>query len=133
LCLEAGKELLASEQELLNGKRRPTVIAVATKCDLALAPTGPVATSAATGSGVDTLRGLLAERARQHAQPPLAPSLSRCKHHVEATLEHLRRAHAAVLFQDPTEILALELRDALEQLGEMVGAVYTDDLLDRIF
>jgi len=29
--------------------------------------------------------------------------------------------------------VALELRDALQQLGEMVGAVYTDDLLDRIF
>ena len=27
----------------------------------------------------------------------------------------------------------MELRGALEQLGEMVGAVYTDDLLDRIF
>ena len=31
------------------------------------------------------------------------------------------------------ELLALELRGALDQLGEMVGAVYTDDLLDRIF
>ena len=27
----------------------------------------------------------------------------------------------------------VELRGALEQLGEMVGAVYTDDLLDRVF
>ena len=33
----------------------------------------------------------------------------------------------------PPEILALELREALHQLGEMVGAVYTEDLLDRIF
>ena len=48
-------------------------------------------------------------------------------------LEYLRRAHAIVLYNDPPELLALELRGALEQLGEMVGAVYTDDLLDRIF
>ena len=48
-------------------------------------------------------------------------------------LEHLRRAHHLVLFEEPPELLALELREALEQLGEMVGAVYTDDLLDRIF
>jgi tRNA modification GTPase len=27
----------------------------------------------------------------------------------------------------------LELRLALQELGAMVGAVYTDDLLDRIF
>ena len=48
-------------------------------------------------------------------------------------LEHLRRAHAIVLFEEPPELLALELRGALDELGEMVGAVYTDDLLDRIF
>jgi tRNA modification GTPase len=59
--------------------------------------------------------------------------LSRCRHHVEACLTHLRQAHAFVLHEEPPELLALELRLALEQLGEMVGAVYTDDLLDRIF
>ena len=69
--------------------------------------------------------------ARGHAA--LAPSLSRCRHHVEACLSHLRTAHNAALFDDPPELLALELRRALEQLGEMVGAVYTDDLLDRMF
>jgi len=31
------------------------------------------------------------------------------------------------------ELLALELRLTLEELGAMVGAVYTDDLLDRVF
>jgi tRNA modification GTPase len=45
----------------------------------------------------------------------------------------LRRAHAVALEEDPPEILALELREALEELGAMAGAVYTDDLLDRIF
>ena len=33
----------------------------------------------------------------------------------------------------PPEVMAMELRGALDQLGEMAGAVYTDDLLDRIF
>ncbi|MFO0808933.1 MAG: hypothetical protein U0746_09945 [Gemmataceae bacterium] len=63
----------------------------------------------------------------------MAPSLSRCRHHVEACLTHLRAAHQIALFDDPPEILAAELRAALEELGAMVGAVYTDDLLDRIF
>ncbi len=31
------------------------------------------------------------------------------------------------------ELLALELRLALDEIGAMVGVVYTDDLLDRIF
>jgi len=52
---------------------------------------------------------------------------------VQCCLDYLRKAHAHVLNEDPPELLALELRCALEDLGEMVGAVYTDDLLDRIF
>jgi tRNA modification GTPase len=92
-----------------------------------------LATSAVTKVGLAELRLLLAEHARSRKQPALAPSLSRCRHHVEACLGCLRRAHALVLEEDPPELLALELRGALEQLGEMAGVVYTDDLLDRIF
>jgi tRNA modification GTPase len=106
---------------------------VATKCDLAAAAEGWLPTSAVTGAGLMELRRALEERARERMQPALAPSISRCKHHVAACLDHLRRAHAIVLYEDPPEILALELRETLEQLGEMVGAVYTEDLLDRVF
>ena len=31
------------------------------------------------------------------------------------------------------ELAAAEIRVALEELGKVVGAVYTDDILDRIF
>jgi tRNA modification GTPase len=109
------------------------VVTIATKCDLGAARDDVLATSAVTGAGLDSLRALLADRARGRRQPALAPSLSRCAHHVDACLVNLRRAHALVLEDDPPELLALELREALEQLGAMVGAVYTEDLLDRIF
>ncbi len=132
LCLEAGVTPSAAETNLL-GQERPAAVGVATKCDLGESPADLLATSAVTGAGLEALRALLAERARQRAQPPLAPSLSRCRHHVAECLACLRRAHSVALYHDPPEILALELRGALEQLGEMVGAVYTDDLLDRIF
>jgi tRNA modification GTPase len=132
LCLEAGVPLDDADHAMLQ-RGSPPCAGVATKCDLATPAPHLLATSAVTGTGLDTLRGLLAERARARKQPALAPSLSRCRHHVDACLAHLRQAHAAVLFGDPPEILALELRGALDELGEMVGAVYTDDLLDRIF
>jgi tRNA modification GTPase len=31
------------------------------------------------------------------------------------------------------EVVSAEIRLALEELGKVVGAVYTEDLLDRIF
>jgi tRNA modification GTPase len=132
LCLEVGASP-SPEEEMLCRRPHPPVLSIVTKSDLVNLHFEMPATSAVTGSGVATLRSLLAERARRHKQPALAPSLSRCRHHVESCLEQLRRAHSIVLFEDPPELLALELRGALEQLGEMVGTVYTDDLLDRIF
>jgi tRNA modification GTPase len=132
LCLRADEPVSAEETAALR-QDQPPVLGVATQCDRAAGSPGLLATSAVTGTGLDALRQRLAERTERQSQPPLAPSLSRCAHHVEKCLEHLRRAHAIVLYEDPPEILALELRGALDQLGEMVGAVYTDDLLDRVF
>ncbi|HZT79997.1 MAG TPA: GTPase [Gemmataceae bacterium] len=131
LCVEAGRTPDAEERRLL--REGAAVVGLATKCDLGEPAAGLLATSASAGTGLGGLRDLLAERARAHARPASAPSLSRCRHHVAACLEHLRRAHGHVLFEDAPELLALELRGALDQLGEMVGAVYSDDLLDRIF
>jgi tRNA modification GTPase len=113
------------------GVRSPVI--VVTKGDLADVKTDHPVTSARTGRGIADLRRLLADRAKNARAPALAPSLSRCRHHVEKALNHLRAAHHVVLFDEPAELFALELRLALDQLGEMVGAVYTDDLLDRIF
>jgi tRNA modification GTPase len=108
-------------------------VTVLTKADLANPITDLPTTSAKTGRGIADLRRLLSERARGARAPALAPSLSRCRHHVEKALAHLKTAHHAALFDEPAELFALELRLALDQIGEMAGAVYTDDLLDRIF
>lgn len=37
------------------------------------------------------------------------------------------------LEEDVPELIALEIRLALDELGAMVGTIYADDLLDRIF
>lgn len=124
----------ASDVDSIGGRtafRSPMV--VLTKSDLASIESDVPTTSVKTGRGIAELRRLLADRAKAARTPPLAPSLSRCRHHVEKGLAHLRAAHHVVLFDEPAELMALELRLALEQIGEMVGAIYTDDLLDRIF
>jgi tRNA modification GTPase len=134
LCVPAGESSQPEELALLANRKIP-VIPLASKCDQVASPPedGWLATSARTGAGLEELKKVLAERASQRSQSALAPSWSRCRHHVESCLEHLRRAHSMVVFEEPPELLALELREGLQQLGEMVGAVYSDDLLDRIF
>ncbi len=132
VCVEAGTAPTAEEAALLE-QEHPPAERIATKSDLQTPQTGWLATSAVSGVGLNELRRLLTARARNRPPSPLAPSASRCQSHIQLCLEHLRRAHGIALEQDPPEILALELREALQQLGELVGAVYTDDLLDRIF
>jgi tRNA modification GTPase len=40
---------------------------------------------------------------------------------------------SALTENQPVEIIAIELRHSLDKLGEIVGAVTTEDILDRIF
>jgi tRNA modification GTPase len=112
-------------------------VTVLTKCDLLPEFPGDgagICTSARTGFGLPELKRVLAEHARQARRPSaLAPSVTRCQHHVKQALEHVRQARGLAKAEAPPELLALELRLALDQVGEMVGAVYTEGLLDRIF
>jgi len=110
------------------------VVKVRTKSDLTpeVEP-GVVAASVVSPGGVDALRAVLAERVAALARPPLAPSQSRCRHHLDACAADLTAAHRHLALDDPPELAALAVRNAVGQLGEMVGAVYTTDLLDRIF
>ena len=109
LCLPADEPPRPEERNLLR-QEQPPVLGVATKSDLANPPAGVLAVSAVTGAGLDALRQALAERVRSRRQPALASSLSRCRGHIESCLACLRRAHAVVLYEDPAELLALELR-----------------------
>ncbi len=45
----------------------------------------------------------------------------------------LDRAQQLASMKGHDELVAAEIRAALHELGKVVGAVYTDDILDRIF
>lgn len=126
-CVEAGSPF--TERAM---PKNAVVLRVRTKSDLRPGTDG-IATSVLQPHGIDALRSALAEAAVSLVRPPLAPSQSRCRHHVEACLKELQLAHHHALFDEPAELFALALRTALQHLGELVGAVYTNDLLDRIF
>ena len=52
---------------------------------------------------------------------------------IEHSLQSLNRAVKALTENQPVEIVALELRDSLDSIGEIVGAVTTEDILNKIF
>jgi tRNA modification GTPase len=128
--------LWCSESEFEDDARIPAAssLQVWTKADLgADPPHGSIPCSVIEANGTAKLVAAVTAAVAAAAKPPLAPSLSRCRHHVSAATTALRKAHEHALNDDPPELLALELRAALNQIGETAGAVYTPDLLDRIF
>jgi tRNA modification GTPase len=52
---------------------------------------------------------------------------------IERAEASVGRAAHALTGNQPLEIVALELRDALDRLGEIVGVVTTEDILNKIF
>ena len=63
----------------------------------------------------------------------VAATAARCANSLRKTNQSLDRAHHLAAEDGGMELIAAELRIALDTLGEVVGAVYTDDILDRIF
>jgi tRNA modification GTPase len=52
---------------------------------------------------------------------------------IENTLSALDRALSGMSEDAPIEIIALEIRDSLDRLGEIIGVTTTEDILDCIF
>ena len=112
-------------------------IVVRNKIDLTGEAPGPageqaVSVSARTGAGLECLRRMLAEAAGGAGEGVFS---ARSRH-----LNSLREARrhfggARALFEDghSAELVAEELRLAQQRLGEITGAVSSDDLLGEIF
>jgi tRNA modification GTPase len=94
-------------------------------------------TSSLTGEGLDDLclgfRRLLTHGRAAQCGQVVAATAGRCRESIRLAEAALRRAENILLDDGGEELVAAELRIALSELGKVVGAVYTDDLLDRIF
>jgi tRNA modification GTPase len=153
---------LASTCAAITTRTRGAVIAVRTKSDLHLAgqhdagegsagkavgaaavavralTVSAVAVSAVTGHGLAALRGAIRTAVGQQIATPDddLPVITRARH--EAALRHardellaFRGAWAAASL--PAPVAATHLRAAVTALESLIGAVDTDDVLDRVF
>ncbi len=125
----------------LPSLRLPLVAWVGTKLDLMPDVTAAVEVpagvpafrvSAHTGAGIDALRRFLAERCGAYAGGDrgagarIADLLERCRAAVGT-------ARAALAAGEAPEIVALLLREAVEELDAVDGSSSPEDVLDRVF
>lgn len=99
--------------------------------------------SAKTGAGLDKLKELvlnIAVRGRRSGtnvahEGNAGAVVTNLRHKVavDYAMSALDRASGGLGSSLPLEIVAMELRDALDRLGEIVGAVTTEDILNKIF
>lgn len=114
-------------------------IAVLTKCDVGggLGDSKHcLRTSSATGEGIESLRAMIGQRLlRMQADPidVVAGTLLRARESLVRAEAALGRALELARHHPAEELIAAELREALLEVGKVAGAVYTEDVLDRIF
>lgn len=92
--------------------------------------------SAPTGLGLDRLWGALVEIADAHDTNEVGGVIgtaARCRDSLAQAIRCIEVAIDATRTEVGHELVAAEIRSAVEQLGEVTGAVYTDDILDRVF
>jgi tRNA modification GTPase len=93
-----------------------------------------LSTSSRTGMGLARLKRRIREVLESAAAGGVvAATALRCRDSLRLASECLGRAGDLAQGESGDELIAAELRVALEALGQVAGAVYTDDLLDRIF
>lgn len=136
----------------LDGPRRPpdpadgrARLLVGTRADLAgmrmdtSAWPDLVRTSAETGEGLDALRRAIAAALRggNELEPRVddlpTTTAARCRDSLSRAGEALATAAETLARGGGDELVAIDLRQAIDDLGRVVGAVVTDDILDRIF
>jgi tRNA modification GTPase len=95
----------------------------------------PVLVSGTQHQGVSELRQAIRERLSTDAPVSeiISSTAARCAESLRNALAGMERARSLVLNDAGDELIAMELREVLDHLGRVVGRVYTDDILDRIF
>ena len=116
-------------------KQKPSISATNELPSVGVA--NPVPISAVTDVGLSDLKMLL--RSRLSTDPSsggqwLGMTAARCRETLETVAASLERAvDTAQIPAMGDELIVVDLRDALDHLGVILGVIYTDDVLDRIF
>lgn len=90
--------------------------------------------SAKSGKGLDDLKYRLRDLLLgTEAEPPIVVTNMRHKAALEKAEESLAEAAVAIAKGLPSEIIAIDLQGAREELEEVIGVITNDNILERIF
>lgn len=94
-----------------------------------------VAVSALTGEGLDSLEEALAAAALHGALPEAAAVVTNVRHAeaLRRAAASLQEAEATTLQALPPDLITVDLRGALDALGEITGETASDEVIHRIF
>ncbi|MCE9529382.1 MAG: tRNA modification GTPase [Planctomycetales bacterium] len=133
-CVEAGTD---STSVILKAESLVPELEILTKCDVLDVVQSErstfLRTSSRTGEGIAELRRRIAGLLSSQPGNSVASTAARCQESLSLAAEALRRAITTASEQAGEEFVAAEVRAALDDLGRVLGAVYTEDILDRIF
>ena len=139
LCIDSSRPLSAWEQAEL-AKSVANRLVVVTKCDLPRAAslqTNIADVEVSTNDRKSIVE--LIQRCGDELETlgleanVVASTVVRCRDALRRVLESVERAIALADSATGDELVAAELRVALDELGQIVGVIYTDDILDRVF
>ena len=132
--------ILDASAEFDEPELRPREILVANKTDLAPRaaglPSNVVRVSAKTGEGFPELvEAMIRETCGQHLSSgqSLAAVNARHKTLLESAAASLGAAAALLQAAEPPELPAIELRAALDSVGQIIGTADTEEILGEIF
>lgn len=143
--LDASRPFETEDQQIFDALAGSRTIAVLNKNDLprslelpsALAGLSLQTICAQSGEGVDRLKEQVRTSFLEtiHLDNREFVSISRARHRDVLTSADavLERVEAGLVLQTGLELLALDLREALNAIGSVTGQVSTDDVLDMIF
>jgi tRNA modification GTPase len=95
-----------------------------------------VQTSVVTGQGLKDLKFLIFDsnlKNWKEAREGIVVTNIRHKLALDKAFSALERAEELLSHDQPLELFSIELRDALDRIGEIVGNVTTEDILNKIF
>ncbi len=124
--------------ELLKLTSEDRIIVAANKCDLESDPkfNSEVNISAKTGEGIEKLFLVMKQKAIGSENYSERSAIVTNLRHFDALQKaknHLDNAKASISNKMSGEFIAVDLRNAESSLGEIIGKVTTDDILNNIF